>query len=77
IATSRRLLIETAEGFQAWPYGKIKQVKGVDGTGKNTASAAKMMTLTIKTDREYTLHGKGAEFTLLAKELVSKTRKKK
>ena len=55
VLTSRRLLIETKEGFMAIPFSKIKQLKGVDAAGKATVSPAKMARLTVKTDQEYTL----------------------
>ena len=38
VLTSRRLLIETKEGFMAIPFSKIKQLKGVDAAGKTTMS---------------------------------------
>ena len=76
IATDKRLLMENGEGFRAIPYGKLK-FSGEDAFGKKTTSAAKMAALTVKADRDYLLRGKGPEFTALAKELVSRTRKPK
>ena len=76
VLTSRRLLIETKEGFMAIPFSKIKQLKGVDAAGKATVSPAKMARLTVKTDQEYTLRNTSREFADLAKQLKAKVPKK-
>ncbi|MGN1283727.1 MAG: hypothetical protein ACI4TY_00300 [Candidatus Limosilactobacillus intestinavium] len=76
VLTSRRLLIETKEGFMAIPFSKIKQLKGVDAAGKTTVSPTKMTRLTVKTDQEYTLRNTSKEFADLAKQLKAKTTKK-
>lgn len=80
ILTSRRLLLDTKDGFLAYPFGKIKKLQGFDGTGKTTASVAKMKRLTIKvakTDEEYTLDNSCEEFSQLAGQLKRQTAKKK
>jgi len=77
ILTSRRLLLDTKEGFLALPFGKIKSLRGVDAAGKATASAAKMASVTIKADREYTICNGCETFVELVRLLKSKTRKKK
>ena len=76
VLTSRRLLLETKEGFMAIPFSKIKQLKGVDAAGKATVSPAKMARLTVKTDQEYTLRNTSREFADLAKQLKAKAPKK-
>lgn len=76
VLTSRRLLIETKEGFMAIPFSKIKQMKGVDTAGKATVSPAKMARLTVKTDQEYTIRNTSKEFADLAKQLKAKVPKK-
>lgn len=76
VLTSRRLLIETKEGFMAIPFSKIKQLKGVDAAGKATVSPAKMARLTVKTDQEYTLRNTSREFADLAKQLKAKAPKR-
>lgn len=80
ILTSRRLLLDTKDGFLAYPFGKIKKLQGFDSTGKATASVAKMKRLTIKvakTDEEYTLDNSCEEFSQLAGQLKRQTAKKK
>ena len=80
ILTSRRLLLDTKDGFLAYPFGKIKKMQGFDSTGKATTSVAKMKRLTIKvakTDEEYTLDNSCEEFSQLAGQLKRQTAKKK
>ena len=80
ILTSRRLLLDTKDGFLAYPFGKIKKLQGFDSTGKATASVAKMKRLTVtvaKTDEEYTLDNSCEEFSQLAGQLKRQTAKKK
>lgn len=80
ILTSRRLLLDTKDGFLAFPFGKIKKLQGFDSTGKATTSVAKMKRLTIKvgkTDEEYTLDNSCEEFSQLAGQLKRQTAKKK
>lgn len=76
VLTSRRLLLETKEGFMAIPFSRIKQLKGVDAAGKATVSPAKMARLTVKTDQEYTLRNTSKEFADLAKQLKAKAPKR-
>ena len=76
VLTSRRLLIETKEGFMAIPFSKIKQLKGVDAIGKTTTSPAKMVRLTVKAEQEYTIRNPSKEFADLAKQLKAKMPKK-
>lgn len=80
ILTSRRLLLDTKDGFLAFPFGKIKKLQGFDSTGKATTSVTKMKRLTIKvakTDEEYTLDNSCEEFSQLAGQLKRQTAKKK
>lgn len=72
--TSSRLLFENGEGFTAVPLTKIKRVQGFLKDGKSTTSPAKMASMTIKTDKEYTLYNTSPEFVEIAKAL--KNRKK-
>lgn len=76
VLTSRRLLIETKEGFMAIPFSKIKQLKGVDAAGKATVSPARMARLTVKSEQEYTIRNTSKEFADLAKQLKAKIPKK-
>lgn len=75
VLTSRRLLLETKEGFMAIPFARIRHLKGVDAAGKATTSPAKMARLTVKAEQEYTLRNTSKEFTDLAKQLKAKTAK--
>ena len=77
IVTNKRLIIEQGEGFLAWPFSKIKSVSGVTAEGKKTTSAAKMVSVTVKTTQEYTLHNHSEAFIDLVKELKKRTEKKK
>lgn len=80
ILTSRRLLLDTKDGFLAFPFGKIKKLQGFDSTGKATTSVAKMKRLTVKvgkTDEIYTLDNSCEEFSQLAGQLKRQTAKKK
>ena len=80
ILTSRRLLLDTKEGFLAYPFGKIKKLQGFDSTGKATTSVAKMKRLTVtvaKADEQYTLDNSCEEFSQLAGQLKRQTAKKK
>lgn len=78
--TSRRLLLDTKEGFTAVPFSKIKKLQGLDREGKSTRSAAKMTRMTITTAQQsYTLDNTCPEFTQLVnllKRQVGKKRKK-
>ena len=77
ILTNQRFLLETKEGFTAVPFHKIKSLSGVTAEGKKPTSPKKMVTLTIKGEKEYTLYNSSEEFVELATQLKAKTRKKK
>ena len=77
ILTSQRLLFDTKAGFTALPFKKIKSLSGLTAEGKKTTAPAKMVSVTIKAEQEYTLHNKSTEFVELVKELKKKTAKKK
>lgn len=77
VLTSRRLLLDTKEGFTAVPFTAIKKAQGYTREGEKTASAAKMDRLTITAEKEYTVYNTGEEFTLLAKTVLSRVKKQK
>lgn len=77
VLTSRRLLIDTKEGFYAIPFAKIKRIQGVDKSGKITVSVSKMVSMTVKAEKDYTVYNTCAEFAELAKQLKNKVQKKK
>ena len=77
ILTNQRLLFDTKEGFTAVPFNKIKSLSGISAEGKKTTAPAKMVSLTIKAEKEYTLYNKSPEFVDMVKELKMKTVKSK
>ena len=77
IITNKRLLMETGEGFLAYPFSKIKSVSGLTPEGKKTTAPAKMASVTVKATQEHTLHNHSDEFVELVKELKKRTAKKK
>lgn len=77
ILTSKRLLFETAQGFQAVTIKDIKKVQGNNEKGTRTTSIPKMVSLTIKAEKEYTIKNNCPEFEEFAKQLIKKTTKKK
>lgn len=72
VLTSKRLLLDTKEGFTALPFHKIKKLQGFTKEGKTTVSPQKMAKLLIKSETDYTLTNTGPEFTALVKELKGK-----
>jgi len=77
ILTSKRLVIQERSGYTAFPFRKIQRVQGHTAEGKSTAAPAKMTTLTVKADREFTLYNQSEAFVDFAKLLKAKTAKKK
>lgn len=77
ILTNERLLLDTKDGFTATPFKKIKSISGVTPDGKKTVAPAKMVTATIKADREITLRNNGETFVELVKELKKRRAKPK
>ena len=77
ILTSKRLIIEEKNGYTALPFGKIKRLTGKDASGKATTAPAKMASVTVKADREFTLHSGDEAFVELVRQLKTKTAKKK
>lgn len=75
VLTSRRLLLDTKEGFTAVPFTAIKKAQGYTREGEKTASSAKMDRLTITAEKEYTVYNTGEEFTLLAKTVLNRVKK--
>ncbi len=69
ILTSRRLLLETKDGFLAIPFSKIKSLQGQDSGGKTTASPGKMARLVVKTDQSHILENRAPEFASLVRQL--------
>lgn len=77
ILTSKRVLFETREGFNAVPIKTIKKVQGTNAKGNRTTALANMVSLTIKADQEHIVKNDCAEFSEFAKQLMKKTTPKK
>ena len=77
ILTSKRILFETKEGFNALLLKNIKKVQGSNEKGNRTTVPAKMVRLTIKAEQDYEIQNSCPEFSEFAKQLIKKTAKKK
>jgi len=77
ILTSKRVLFDTREGFNAVPIKTIKKVQGNNEKGNRTTSIPKMVSLTIKAEQEYIINNNCEEFQEFAKQLIKKTTRKK
>jgi len=74
ILTSKRLLLETREGFTAVNLKDIKRVRGNTKDKKTTSVVAKMVSLTVIAAEEHTIRNIGDGFDDLAKKLQDKIR---
>ena len=77
ILTSKRVLFDTKDGFNAVPVKTIKKVQGNNEKGNRTTSVPKMVSLTIKAEQEYEIRNNCPEFEEFAKQLIKKTTPKK
>lgn len=77
ILTSKRVLFDTKEGFDAVPIKTIKRVQGNNEKGNRTTSISKMVSLTIKAEQEHEIKNNCPEFAEFAKQLMKKTAPKK
>ena len=77
ILTSKRILFETKDGFNAVFIKTIKKVQGNNEKGNRTTIPAKMVSLTIKAEQEYEIRNSCPEFEEFAKQLIKKTTPKK
>ena len=77
ILTSKRVLFDTKDGFHAVTIKNIRRVQGSNEKGNRTTAPAKMVSLTIKADRDYEIKNSCPEFEEFAKQLLKKTNKKK
>lgn len=73
ILTSKRVLFDTKDGFNAVPIKTIKKVQGNNEKGNRTTVPAKMVSLTIKAEQEYEIKNSCPEFAEFAKQLIKKT----
>ena len=77
ILTSKRVLFDTKDGFNAVPVKTIKKVQGNNEKGNRTTSVSKMVSLTIRAEQEYEIKNSCPEFEEFVKQLMKKTTKKK
>lgn len=77
ILTSKRVLFETKDGFNAVPIKTIKKVQGNNRKGNRTTVVANMVSLTIKADQEHVIKNDCTEFQEFAKQLIKKTTPRK
>ena len=77
ILTSKRILFETKDGFNAVLLRNIQKVQGSNAKGNRTTIPGNMVSLTIKADQEYEIKNSCPEFQEFAKQLIKKTAPKK
>ncbi len=77
ILTSKRILLDTKDGFQAVPIKSIQRVQGSNEKGNRTTVPANMVSLTVKADQDYEITNSCPEFEEFARQLMKKTTKKK
>ena len=77
ILTSKRILFETKDGFNALALKTIQKVQGSNEKGNRTTVPAKMVCLTIKAEQDYEIQNSCPEFEEFVKQLMKKTTPKK
>ena len=77
ILTNKRLLLEEKGGFHAIPLDKIKSIQGKNAAGNRTTSAANMVSLTVKADKDFLIQNSNNQFPELAKLLQSELKQRK
>ena len=77
ILTNKRLLLEEKGGFHAIPLDKIKSIQGKNAAGNRTTSAANMVSLTVKADKDFIIQNSNDQFPELVKLLQSELKKRK
>ena len=77
ILTNKRLLLEEKGGFHAIPLDKIKSIQGKNAAGNRTTSAANMVGLTVKADKDFIMQNSNDQFPELVKLLQSELKKRK
>ena len=77
ILTSKRVLFETKDGFNAVTIKSVKKVQGTNEKGNRTTVPARMVSLTIKAEQDYMVKNDCNEFEEFAKQLIKKTTPKK
>ena len=77
ILTNKRLLLEEKGGFHAIPLDKIKSIQGKNAAGNRPTSAASMVSLTVKADKDFLIQNSNNQFPELAKLLQSELKQRK
>ena len=77
VLTSKRILFDTKDGFNAVAIKTIKKVQGSNEKGNRTTSVPKMVSLTIKAEQDYEIKNSCPEFEEFARQLIKKTAPKK
>ena len=77
ILTSKRILFETKEGFNAVPIKTIKKVQGNNEKGNRTSAPKNKVSLTVTAEKEYVFQNTGSDFEILAKLLQEKVKKQR
>ena len=77
ILTSKRVLFETKDGFNAVLIKNIRKLQGSNEKGNRTTVPANMVSLTIKAEQEYIVRNESEQFQEFAKQLIKKTNPKK
>ena len=77
ILTSKRVLFETKDGFNAVTIKSVKKVQGTNEKGNRTTVPARMVSLTIKAEQDYMVKNDCNEFEEFARQLIKKTTPKK
>ena len=77
ILTNKRLLLEEKGGFHAIALDKIKSVQGKNAAGNRTTSPANMVSLTVKSDKDFAIQNLNDQFPELVKQLQAGLKKRK
>lgn len=77
ILTNSRILFDRKDGFHAVSVKSIKKVRGINEKGNTTVVPARMASMTVLADQEYSICNDCAEFADFAVQLISRTRKEK
>lgn len=75
ILTSKRLLFETKGGFNAVALKDIKKVQGIAENQKTTTVVSKMVSLTVKAEKDHVVINTSEAFAVLAKHLQDTVKK--
>lgn len=75
ILTSHRLIFEKKGNFTAIPLKTIQRVQGTNEAGNRTTSPNKMVSLTVKAEKDHIIYNTSEAFCELADQLIAKVKK--